>query len=73
MQRSGIDFGASAQPPVEEALTIEASPSVAEDTTPADISVTAEEFAAPAAEPEAPAASAEPAEAAAEAERQLDA
>jgi small subunit ribosomal protein S2 len=72
MQRSGYDFGAAERPPVEEALTVEASPSVAEDTTPADISVTAEEFAAPAAEPEAPAASPE-AEAAAETERQLDA
>jgi len=72
MQRSGFDFGAAEQPPVEEALTVEASPSVAEDTTPADIAVAVEEFTAAAAEPEAPAASTEP-ETAAEGERQIDA
>ena len=67
-QRRGVDVGAMDRPPVEEALTvapIEASPSVAADT-----SVTEADFAA--ADPETPAASTEP-ETAAEGERQIDA
>jgi len=67
-QRRGVDVGAMDRPPVEEALTVapvEASPSVAADT-----SVTEADFAA--ADPETPAASTEP-ETAAEGERQIDA
>ena len=67
-QARRIDVGAMEQPPVEEALTVapvEASPSVAADT-----SVTEADFAA--ADPETPAASTEP-ETAVEGERQIDA
>jgi small subunit ribosomal protein S2 len=67
-QRRGVDVGAMERPPVEEALTVapvEASPSVAADT-----SVTEADFAA--ADPETPAASTEP-ETAVEGERQIDA
>ncbi len=67
-QRRGVDIGAMERPPVEEALTVapvEASPSVAADT-----SVTEADFAA--ADPETPAASTEP-ETAVEGERQIDA
>ncbi|WP_260599057.1 30S ribosomal protein S2 [Sphingomonas endolithica] len=65
-QARHVDVGSLDQPPVEEALTpIEASPSVAADT-----SVTEADFAA--ADPETPAASTEP-ETAAEGERQIDA
>jgi small subunit ribosomal protein S2 len=65
-QARHVDVGSLDQPPVEEALTpIEASPSVAADT-----SVTEADFAA--ADPETPAASSEP-ETAAEGERQIDA
>ncbi|MEN2784946.1 30S ribosomal protein S2 [Sphingomonas qilianensis] len=67
-QARHVDVGALDQPPVEEALTVapvEASSSVAADT-----SVTEADFAA--ADPETPAASTEP-ETAAEGERQLDA
>ncbi|MFC3580682.1 30S ribosomal protein S2 [Sphingomonas hylomeconis] len=72
-QARHVDVGALEQPPVEEALTVapvEASPSVAADT-----SVTEADFApaaAEAADPETPAASTEP-ETAAEGERQIDA
>ncbi|MEG3086242.1 30S ribosomal protein S2 [Sphingomonas sp. PB4P5] len=70
-QARHVDVGSLDQPPVEEALTpIEASPSVAADTT-----VTEADFAPAAAEatdPETPAASTEP-ETAAEGERQIDA
>jgi small subunit ribosomal protein S2 len=65
-QARHVDVGSLDQPPVEEALTpIEASPSVAADT-----SVTEADFAA--ADPETPAASTGP-ETAAEGERQIDA
>ena len=65
-QARHVDVGSLDQPPVEEALTpIEASPSVAADTT-----VTEADFAA--ADPETPAASTEP-ETAVEGERQIDA
>ncbi|KQS04832.1 30S ribosomal protein S2 [Sphingomonas sp. Leaf357] len=67
-QARRVDVGSLEQPPVEEALTVapvEASPSVAADT-----SVTEADFAA--ADPETPAASTEP-ETAVEGERQIDA
>ena len=67
-QARRVDVGSLEQPPVEEALTVtpvEASPSVAADT-----SVTEADFAA--AVPETPAASTEP-ETAVEGERQIDA
>nr|WP_295666911.1 30S ribosomal protein S2 [Sphingomonas sp.] len=78
-QRKGVDVGAMERPPVEEALTVapaetavEASASVAADT-----SVTEADFAPVAADPvaadpETPAASTEP-ETAVEGERQIDA
>jgi small subunit ribosomal protein S2 len=70
-RNQGFDFGAAEQPPVEEALRAP-EPAAAEAPAADAPVVTAEEFAAPAADPEAPAAATTP-EQAAEGERQIDA
>jgi small subunit ribosomal protein S2 len=80
LARAGVDFGAMATPPAEEALSApvaEEAPAAVEApvaAAPAPAASVAEEApaAAPAADPEQPAASSEP-ETAAEGERQIDA